>query len=67
MDTEGVDVGVVGGFVGCCHEVDCVAGCTEEEQLESGVVGAVGEGPEDIEVAGYVYDEVESLRFEGNA
>jgi hypothetical protein len=58
---ESVDVGIVSGFVGCCHEINGVAGGTEEEELEGCVVGAVGEGPEDIEVAGGVYDEVESL------
>jgi hypothetical protein len=62
---EGVEVGVVGRLVGCCHEVDCVAGGGEEEDLVDGVVGAVGEGPEDVEVAGYVDDEVEGLGFEG--
>jgi len=38
----------VGRLVGCCHEVDGVAGGTKKEKLEGGVVGTVGEGPEDI-------------------
>jgi len=30
LDPEGVDVGVVGGLVGCGHQVDGVAGGAEE-------------------------------------
>ena len=65
LDFECVESWVVGGFVGCGHEVDGVARGGYEEDLEDGVVGGVGEGCEDVEVAGYVDDEVEGLRFEG--
>ena len=42
LDFEGVDVGVVGGFVVVEHEVDCVGLEAEEEELEDCVVeGAV--------------------------
>ena len=42
LDFEGVDVGVVGGFVVVEHEVDGVGLEAEEEELEDGVVeGAV--------------------------
>ena len=42
LDFEGVDVGVVGGFVVIEHEVDGVGLEAEEEELEDGVVeGAV--------------------------
>lgn len=42
LDFEGVDVGVVGGFVGVCHEVEDVALAGDEEDLEEDVVEAVG-------------------------
>lgn len=42
LNFEGVDVGIVGGFVVVEHEVDGVGLETEEEELEDGVVeGAV--------------------------
>ena len=42
LDFEGVDIGVVGGFVVVEHEVDGVGLEAEEEELEDGVVeGAV--------------------------
>ncbi len=42
LDFEGVDVGVVGGFIVIEHEVDGVGLEAEEEELENGVVeGAV--------------------------
>ena len=52
------------GLVRCGHQVDGVAGRGEEEQLEDGVVKAVAEGPEEVEVAGYIDDQVQRLRFE---
>jgi hypothetical protein len=55
----------MGGLPGRGHFVDGVAGRHEEEDLESGVVVTFLEGPEDIEVAGCVDEEVEGLRFEG--
>lgn len=64
MDSECVDIGIVGRLVGCCHEVYGIAGTCEEEKLESSVVGAVCEGPEKIEVACHIDDEVERLRLE---
>jgi len=67
LDAEGVEVGVVGGFVGGGHEVDGVAGGCEEEQFEGGVVEGIGEGPEEVEVTGYVDEEVKGLGFEGDA
>lgn len=48
LDAEGVEVRVVGGLVAGCHEVDCVGGGGEEEELEDGVVCAVREGPEEV-------------------
>jgi len=65
LDAECIDVGVVSWLVCCGHQVDCVGGAAYEEDLEDGVVGAIGEGPEEIEVASYVDDEIESLRLEG--
>jgi len=51
LDFEGVDIGIVGGFVVVEHEVDGVGLETEEEELEDGVVeGAVV--PEYVEIAG---------------
>ncbi len=41
LDFEGVDVGVVGGFVVVEHEVDGVGLEAEEEELEDGVVEGV--------------------------
>jgi hypothetical protein len=55
----------MGWLPGRGHFVDGVAGRDKEEDLESGIVETVGEGPEDIEVAGCVDEEVEGLRFEG--
>lgn len=54
------------GLVGGGHEVDGVAGGGEEEELEDGVVGAICEGPEEVNVASYVDHEIEGLRFEGD-
>jgi hypothetical protein len=56
----------MGGLVAGGHEVDGIARGGKEKKLEDGVVGGVGEGPEQIEVAGYVDDKVQSLRFEGD-
>ena len=68
FDFEGVDVGVLGRFVVIEHEVEGVGLGGEEEELENGVVeGSGGEGPEDVEVAGYVDYHVKSLGFEGDA
>jgi hypothetical protein len=36
----------VGGLVGGGHEIEGVPRGAEEEELEDGVVGRVGEGPE---------------------
>jgi hypothetical protein len=55
------------GFVGGRHEVDGIARGADEEDLKDRVVGGVGEGGKDIEVAGDVNYEVEGLRFEGYA
>ena len=49
------------------HLVEGVAGGGEEEELEDGVIIVDVEGGEDIEVAGYVDEEVEGLGFEGYA
>ena len=47
LDFEGVDVGVVGGFVVVEHEVEGVGLGGEEEEFEGRVVrGAGGQGPE---------------------
>ena len=54
MYAEGIEVGIVRGLVGCCHEVDCIAGRGDEEDFEDCIVGAVGEGPEEVYVAGYI-------------
>lgn len=45
---EGVEVGVVRGLVFCCHEVNYVPRGPDEEDLEDGVVGGGGEGPEEV-------------------
>lgn len=41
MDAEGIDIGVVRGLVGICHEVDDVALRADEENFEDEVVDAV--------------------------
>jgi len=49
LDLEGVDVGVVRGFVVVEHEEDDVGLGGEEKDLEGGVPdGAGGEGPENV-------------------
>ena len=55
---EGVEVRVVGWFVDSGHQVNGVAGGGEEEELEDGVVGAVGEGPEEIDITRYVDNQI---------
>ena len=50
------------------HQVNGVELCADEDDLE----GCVPErlrwvGPEEVEVAGHVYGQVEELGFEGNA
>jgi len=47
-DAEGVEVGVVRGFVVIQHDPECVGGGCEEDDLEDGVPRAVGECPEQI-------------------
>jgi hypothetical protein len=42
LDSEGIDVGIVGGLVGVGHEVDDVALRAKEKDLEDEVVDAVG-------------------------
>ena len=56
----------MGGLVVVEHQVDGVRGSTDEDDLENGVVERLGlvEGPEKIDVARNVYDEVEELRLE---
>jgi len=46
LDAEGIEVRIVGGLVGGGHEIEGVPRGAEEEELEDGVVGRVGEGPE---------------------
>ncbi|RDW88112.1 hypothetical protein BP6252_00144 [Coleophoma cylindrospora] len=67
LHAEGVQVGIVRRLVRCGHQVDGVAGAGEEEELEDGVVGAVGEGPEEIEVPRHVDEQIEGLRLEGDS
>ena len=55
----------MGWFVNCGHQIDGIAGGCEEEELEDGVVGATGEGPEQINIASYVDYQIQRLRFEG--
>lgn len=62
LDLEGVEPGIVGGLVGTDHEVDDVTGGSDEEDLEDDVVVACC--PEEVEIAGDIYDEVDDLRLE---
>lgn len=48
LNLEGVNVRVVGGLVIVQHEVDNVAGGTDEEELEGGEVKRIEESPEQI-------------------
>lgn len=47
------------------HKVYRVPGRSKEEDLEDGVVCAVGESPEYIDVSGNVYHEIKCLGFKG--
>lgn len=67
LDPEGIEVGIVGRLVGCGHQVDGVPARGEEKQFEYCVIGRVGEGPEEVEVAGYIDYKVEGLGFEGDS
>jgi hypothetical protein len=57
----------VGGLVRRGHDIYGVPGRGEEEDLEDGVPGAVGEGPEYVDVPGDIYYKIEGLGFEGDA
>lgn len=48
-------------LVGCGHQVDGVPARGEEKQFEYCVIGRVGEGPEEVKVAGYIDYKVEGL------
>lgn len=53
----------MGGLVVVKHEVDGVRGAADEDDLENGVVERLGlvKGPEKVDVARDIYDEVEEL------
>jgi hypothetical protein len=63
LHLECVQVRIVGRLVVVEHEVDGVRGGADKDDLEDGVVQrlALVEGPEEIDVSRYVYDEVEEL------
>lgn len=69
LHLEGIEIGVVGGLVVVEHQVNGVRGSADEDDLENGIVERLGlvEGPEKIDVARNVYDEVEELRLERDA
>lgn len=62
LDSEGVDIGIVGRLVGVGHEVDDVTLGAKEHDLEDEVVDAIGF--EEIKIAGDVDKHVECLRLE---
>lgn len=68
VDFEGVEVGVVGGLVVVQHQVDCVGGRRDEDEFQQSVPeGFCGVGPEEVEVARHVDDQVQELRLEAYA
>jgi hypothetical protein len=46
LDLEGINIGVMSGFVIVEHEVDDVGGRADEKELECGQVKRVGKSPE---------------------
>ena len=48
LDLERIDIGVMGGLVVVQHEIDNVAGGSNEEELKGGEVERLGEGPEEV-------------------
>jgi hypothetical protein len=53
----------VGWFVLVGHEIDGIPGRANEKDLEDRVPGAPIEGPENIDISGYIYHKIECLRF----
>ena len=62
--SESIEIRIMGWFVGGGHKVQSVAGRDNEENLENGIISAIGESPEEIEISGNVDNEVKGLRFE---
>lgn len=48
LDLEGIDIGIMSGFVIVQHEIDDVPRRADEKQLECGKVQRIGKGPEQI-------------------
>lgn len=48
LDLEGIDIGIMSGFVVVQHQIDDVGRRADEEQLECGKVQRVRKGPEQI-------------------
>ncbi len=67
LDLERVLIRVMCRLVVVEHEVNCVCGSSDEHDLEDGVieVSDLVEGPQEIEVARDVHQEVQELRLEG--
>jgi hypothetical protein len=63
LHLERVQVRIVGGLVVVEHQINGVCGSADEDDLEDGVVECRGrvEGPEEVYVSRYVYDEIEEL------
>jgi hypothetical protein len=57
----------MGGLELSGHQIDGVGRDGDEEDLHKRVIVAVGKGSEQIEVAGDVDDEVETLGLEGDS
>jgi hypothetical protein len=63
---EGIEVRIVGRLEVVEHEVYGVRRCTDEHNLEYGVVERMGvvEGPQEVDVSSKVHNQVQELRLE---
>ena len=58
MYAKGIEVRVVGWFVDCSHQVDGIARGGEEKELEDSIICDVCKGPEEIEIAGNIDNQI---------
>lgn len=59
----------MGGLIVVQHQINGVRGRADEDDLKDGIVERFGfvKGPEQVDVPGDVDNQIEQLRFEGDA
>lgn len=48
LNSEGIKIGIVSWLVRGCHKIDRITGGGQEEELEYGIICAVGKRPEEV-------------------